>query len=965
MKRQLQWPMLLVAGLSVTLLSLPWPGLKAVAWPQRSSQPVEGNAAFLVAFGLKDQQGRAFDGRLRLSAGRVVELRGWRFQQQDKITGPDAWQLSTRVGPFTNLLEPLPQPGDQPQRRLIPNGIVVTLDAPPTATVEITTDAGSFSFSLSQIAAGQRSSFLEGNAAIERLLPSTKLTEDSYQDDYPSALVAKDGSLWVAWVAYHDASDEVLVARRTTEPASLPSWTEPVRVTEKPGDNFKTAIAQDAAGRIWVVWSAQVNGNWDLYARSFDGSRWSSIERLTADPGPDLFHRLIADAQGNLYLAWQSFRGGQSDIFLKSYRGNKWSPEVRVSTSQANDWEPAVAADAQGNVYIAWDSYDRGNYDIFLRRLSAGTLGEVIPIATSPRFEAHADVACDHQGRTWIAWEEGGINWGKDFGNLVPSPGTALYESRRLRVACLEGHQLRETQDDIMNAVPESFRRYAHTPQLVSSGAGRIYALFRLRIATNNMRADIWANLGRWETFVTSHDGTRWQPAVQLTNSVGRVEVSLATAEQRAVNKLWCVWPSDERPFGGGVGPARPYGMPFVGKHNLYYAAIPLDGSAARPVPLVNYRPPIESSSAPSSRHPNEAADVARIRSYPYRSGGHTYHILRGDLHRHTDISPDGAGDGSLFDLYRYALDAAKMDFILVGDHNSGNDHEYSWWRTQKSNDLFYLPGTFIPLYGYERSVAYPNGHRNVIFVKRGVRTLPISQAENQGRENTGPILYPYLRQNGGITTSHSVATGQGTDWRDHDPELEPVVELYQGYHASYEYEGAPRAETPDKLRVIHGPYQPAGFMWNAWAKGLKLGTQASSDHISTHVSYACLLAEQFTREGLVEAMKQRHTYAATDNIVIDFRTRDASGEHLMGDLYTGRGAPRLLVKVLGTAEVRQVDVIKNNQFVYTVSPKQREVTFTYSDNKLDEGTGYYYVRVQQVDGQMLWSSPIWVKVAK
>src|SRR5262249_39362414 len=175
-----------------------------------------------------------------------------------------------------------------------------------------------------------------------------------------------------------------------------------------------------------------------------------------------------------------------------------------------------------------------------------------------------------------------------------------------------------------------------------------------------------------------------------------------------------------------------------------------------------------------------------RMRTYTYKLGKSAYRIYRGDLHRHTDISGDGAGDGSLIDLYRYALDAAKLDYILVGDHNSGNDDEYSWWRTQKSNDLFYLPGHFVPLYGYERSVAYPNGHRNIAFAKRGVRTLPISAEENQGKTNTGPIIYPYLRKDGGIATSHSLATSQGTDWRDNDPELEPIAELYQGYHASY-----------------------------------------------------------------------------------------------------------------------------------------------------------------------------------
>src|SRR5581483_5478200 len=68
--------------------------------------------------------------------------------------------------------------------------------------------------------------------------------------------------------------------------------------------------------------------------------------------------------------------------------------------------------------------------------------------------------------------------------------------------------------------------------------------------------------------------------------------------------------------------------------------------------------------------HPREKEQVARIRSYKIVASGKTYKIYRGDLHRHTDISTDGPGDGSLMDLHRYALDAAAFDYIMVGDHN-------------------------------------------------------------------------------------------------------------------------------------------------------------------------------------------------------------------------------------------------------------------------------------------------------
>jgi hypothetical protein len=208
---------------------------------------------------------------------------------------------------------------------------------------------------------------------------------------------------------------------------------------------------------------------------------------------------------------------------------------------------------------------------------------------------------------------------------------------------------------------------------------------------------------------------------------------------------------------------------------------------------------------------------------------------------------------------------------------------------TQKSNDLYYMPQRYVPMYGYERSVPFPNGHRNVIWRERGKPVLRISPEENQGKQNTGPILYPYLRETGGIATSHTSATQQGTDWRDNDPELEPVVEIYQGYDANYEEPGAPRAWKPGQT-TAHEANKPEGYVRNAWAKGYKLGVQSSSDHISTHTSYACVLAEAFTREGIMDAIRKRHTYTATDNIVMDFRIANtAQGVAVMGTSLTPR----------------------------------------------------------------------------
>src|SRR5207247_4167619 len=147
--------------------------------------------------------------------------------------------------------------------------------------------------------------------------------------------------------------------------------------------------------------------------------------------------------------------------------------------------------------------------------------------------------------------------------------------------------------------------------------------------------------------------------------------------------------------------------------------------------------------------------------------------------------------------------------------------------------------------------------HRNTIFAQRGVRPLRIPADEASGAV-VAARLYQYLKKSNGISMPHSSATDQGTDWRDNYPEVEPLIEIYQGYRNSYEYEGAPKAASALNPTAQKSGWQPQGFWWNALAKGYKLGVQASSDHWSTHISYACLLAENHTREGLLDAIRKR-----------------------------------------------------------------------------------------------------------
>lgn len=901
-----------------------------VAWWPHGSAPVSVQAAeaaratYLIQFGVDGAENLDWSGSV--AAGQAT-VRSWQFDpKSDELTG-NSWKCMTRRQsywdtPYERVMGPTAN-----REKVTGKGVWVDLNA-PLAEVRITTKQGDFVFEPNFAPGDAARLFLNGRVSVQAVPSVQAVTGDGAAEDYPSMIEARDGTLWLAYQSYSQDRDQVFVRR-----FAKGAWSSPEPVSE-PGDCYKTAIAQDKQGRVWVVWAEQRNGNFDLYSRSFNGKSWSKVERLTSAVNSDINHVMTSDSAGNLYLAWQSGRSGNFDVYLRVLRDGRWGAEIAATTNAANEWEPALAVAPNGSVAVLWDSYANGNYDIFERTFTKGQLGPVVNIATSEAFEARPSARFDAQSRLWIAWDEGDVNWGKDYGNLVGDRGRGLLVRRQVRLAVLDGGRLRQPAASLEASLPEEFRQMFQKPDMVLDASGNPWLFFRVRVNLPQERGGRETFRGLWRLYATALRGGKWSPLMEMSEGYGRIDLQTAVLARRN-GEIAVAWATDGRQW--------PAGHPL--EQDLRFAMIPkLPASGA--VELVDYRGAAETRAAV---HAKEVEDIARIREYRVNAAGKSWRIVRGDIHRHTDLSWDGNRDGSLDDSYRYALDAVAFDYLGVCDHQAGQGIPYNWARLQKAVDLYTIAGRFAPVYSYERSLPWPNGHRNVVFAERGRPVLAIPDEEQKGRVGAAR-LYAYLKQFSGVTTSHTSATGAGTDWRDSDPDVEPIVEIYQGYRHNYEIAGGPRS--PGKVETTRFGL---GFVSNAWAKGIKMGVQASSDHVSTHISYANFFVDAVDRKSIVEAMRARRSYASTDNIVVDWRL----GDRLMGVAAT---PGTFAAVVIGTGPLKQVDVIRSNKVVYTVAGTGAEARFTYDDRERPADEAFYYIRVLQQDGQIAWSSPIWVK---
>ncbi|MFN7561163.1 MAG: hypothetical protein ACK5TH_05250, partial [Prosthecobacter sp.] len=445
---------------------------------------------------------------------------------------------------------------------------------------------------------------------------------------------------------------------------------------------------------------------------------------------------------------------------------------------------------------------------------------------------------------------------------------------------------------------------------------------------------------------------------------------------------LWIAWPSDLR------------SSKLQLNTGIHLAKVATDAE----VPLVAAPAAKRRDPFPAYINPT-TPERAQNERHTWTHDGVTYQLYWGDYHRHTDVSNCiTANDGCIVEQFRYAIDMGKLDTLGTSDHTDIAKiyTPYEWWLNQKLVDVFYAPGFFTSMYAYEREQKWPFGHRNMVFAQRGGPIVYIQRknylaspwqklfpVKEDGEAELHPSeLWSVLTRYGKPVTaiSHTGATGMGTDWDQIPPidhRVENVIEIYQGARVSYEAPGAPQPTVGLRegekynhssdvvgVPVVGQPIRSFtvknnGVYQHALEIGHKLGVWANSDHISTHTSYGGVYVKEFTREGILEGLNARRTIAATDQIFVEFTCNDK----LLGTEIALTGKPVLKFAIDGTAAIQRVTLVRNEKNHQQWEPNAKTFSQSFTDESPLPGENRYYLRVEQNDGNMAWSSPVWVQV--
>jgi len=856
-------------------------------------------------------------------------------------------------------------------------------------SLQVNTEQGDFEFNPGELEFGKTQKYLNGQVSVTRVYPALKLTNMNYIHErckyhgFPSATSTSDGKTYIVYSTYYegmspyrwhrftdDIPDDFSYLAQQADGDALNVLIEKdgevvneFALTSKGKDIFDIATITDKDDNIWVAWSERIDGNQDIYYTKINENKPGKIKRLTNQAGPDI-HPALAINDNGVWITWQGFRNNNFDILYTNLEKNSGTEQI-VGKTPANEWQPAIAVDSKGNIAIAWDTYKKGDYDVYYALLDQnGKIKKENYIAASLDFEARPSIVFDHEDRLWVAYELAGKNWGKDNGSpffIEKNKETeGLYETRSIRVMCIDDgsfYNPKVTADKVIpketrytffynkGAKPELYEiaktpnHYLNYPVLFKDENNKIGLVYK---KSPDLKKRVSGTTQYW-SYLMSFNGKSWSNPVLIYGSFSQMhEKPVITVAPG--NTIKIIHASDRQKNCTADDP-------FQFCQNIWISYPEFTGKT--------YGYKLTKTDTPQIAEKQESAkkeeeDLKALQTYRTTTNGKTYRILSGDSHRHSSFSGDGGGDSQIEDSYRYVLDAASLAWFNNGDHDNGYN-EYYWNIIQKYTDIFHLTNYHTSLFGCERSCGYPDGHRNIIFTQRGIRMLPRLKWDKSKHPHTSPdveLLYDYLEQFNGICVSHtSATTTAGTDWRSLDTHHEPVNEIYQGERMSAECPTCPRFDST----IPYHPVNKKGFYRNPLEDGHYLGIIASSDHRSTHVSYAMVYAEEFTRDGIMEGLKSRRTYGATDNIVLDVQMDG----HMMGEVINTNNRT-LDIHVIGTGKIKEIVVIKDNKEYTVAHPGKQEVTVQWKDKQINDGESYYYVRIIQEDGELAWSSPIW-----
>jgi hypothetical protein len=297
------------------------------------------------------------------------------------------------------------------------------------------------------------------------------------------------------------------------------------------------------------------------------------------------------------------------------------------------------------------------------------------------------------------------------------------------------------------------------------------------------------------------------------------------------------------------------------------------------------------------------------------------------DLHSHTAYS-----DGTLFpaDAYAYARHVAKLDVFALTDHLELVD-EAEWRDIRQQSWKANQDGAFVAFPGLEWTK--PEGH--AVILDPGIRQWPADI----------PGLYKLAAETGAILKFNHPADG---------------AKVFNGLAYSQVGEKAVRL-----IEVRNAEEE------KAYLRALKLGWHIAPDGSDdTHApnwganrTWTGILVPGLSARNVWAALKDRHCYSTRDrNCRLFFSVNGAVMGDILAEPVETVGIEVSVDDPDAADKTAKIELFEDGAVIQTEQPNTPSSSFKTTRSPA-EGKHYYFVKITQADGDLMWSAPVWLTI--
>lgn len=365
---------------------------------------------------------------------------------------------------------------------------------------------------------------------------------------------------------------------------------------------------------------------------------------------------------------------------------------------------------------------------------------------------------------------------------------------------------------------------------------------------------------------------------------------------------------------------------------------------------------------------------------FPF-AGYAQYNFYYGNIHSHTDYS-DGNKDSATsgvsipFESYNYAKNSYHIDFWGISEHNHFNannnpgmllsHYAEGLYQADIAND----DGHFVCLYGMEFGTISQGGH----IVTYGVPGL-VGWEDIGGSPNYD--IYCALNDFGSYwdivksypkafsTLAHpetgdynSLLDGAAFSAAADSTIVGTAIRSGSAFSTTDDYSDAPATEYESKYK-------------KCLSRGYHVGP--TIDHDNHYTTFGrtlpgrtVVLATKLYRDSIIAAYQQRRFYASDDWNTEVMYTLNGNP---MGSINTINTDPSINISVSDVDAADNVSMIElfygvpgSGIYATVLVAASNNNTLSYTHQTVAGEQFYYYARITQTDGDIIWTAPIWIK---